>query len=58
MNPDERRQIIRQLARVLCEEVLHVPLYEQPSINALAKGLGGIRFNPEWSMYLHRATLA
>lgn len=57
MNPDERRQIIRQLARVLCDEVLHIPLYEQPSLNALAKGLAGVRFNPEWSMYLHKATM-
>jgi peptide/nickel transport system substrate-binding protein len=57
LNPDERRQIIWQLAEVLCEEVLHIPLYEQPSINALAKGLSSVTFNPEWSMYLHKAAM-
>ena len=57
LNPDERRRLIWQLAEVLCEEVLHIPLYEQPSINALAKGLSGVKFNPEWSMYLHQAAM-
>jgi peptide/nickel transport system substrate-binding protein len=57
LNPDERRQILWQLAEVLSEETLHIPLYEQPSINALAKGLSNVKLNPEWSMYLHQATM-
>ena len=57
LNPDERRQILWQLSEVLAEEVLHIPLYEQPSINALAKGLSNVKFNPEWSMYLHQSTM-
>lgn len=54
---EERRKLIGQLADLLCQEVLHIPLYEQPSINALAKGLANAQFNPEWSMYLHKATM-
>ena len=57
LNPDERRQILWQLAEVLSEETLHIPLYEQPSINALARGLSNVKLNPEWSMYLHQATM-
>ena len=58
LDPEQRRTIIWQLADLLCQEVLHIPLYEQPSINVLAKGLSSAQFNPEWSMYLHKATLS
>ncbi|HET9466697.1 MAG TPA: ABC transporter substrate-binding protein [Gemmatimonadales bacterium] len=58
LDPEERRKLIWQLADLLCQEVLHIPLYEQPSINALAKGLSNAQFNPEWSMYLHKTTMA
>jgi ABC-type transport system substrate-binding protein len=57
LDPEERRKIIWQLADLLCQEVLHIPLYEQPSINVLAKGLTNAQFNPEWSMYLHKTTM-
>ena len=58
LDPEERKKLIWQAAEVLCDEALHIPLYEQPSIVALVKGLGNVTLNPEYSMYLHKATMS